>query len=73
MDPNTNVSVPVEVVEKLRAVRQLIPEYTQLTVAGAKVLRTAAAADPAFVDERRDASERRLHRDVVHRHTEHHC
>jgi len=49
MDPNTNVSVPVEVVEKLRAVRQLIPEYTQLTVAGAKVLRTAAAADPAFV------------------------
>jgi hypothetical protein len=51
MDTNTNpnVTVPGEVVEKLRALRPLIPEYTQLTVARAQALRAAAAADTAFV------------------------
>jgi hypothetical protein len=48
-DNNTPIQ-PEALVEQLRALRQQIPEYAPLTVADAKSLRAAAAANPAFVN-----------------------
>ena len=51
MNPKESNTVidPGSLVEQLRALRQQIPDYGQLTVADNKSLRVAAAADPAFV------------------------
>jgi hypothetical protein len=40
---------PESVVEQLRALRQQIPSYSQLTTAETQSLRAVAGADPAFV------------------------
>jgi hypothetical protein len=40
---------PEAMVEQLRALRQQVPSYSQLTAAETKSLRMAAGADPAFV------------------------
>jgi hypothetical protein len=48
----TNIETPVQpelMVEQLRALRQQIPEYAQLTVSDAKTLRGPATADAGFV------------------------
>jgi hypothetical protein len=45
---NTLIS-PDAIVEQLRAVRSQIPEYSQLTSAGARTLRAASGADRSFV------------------------
>jgi hypothetical protein len=41
---------PELLVEQLRALRQQIPEYTQLTLAEAQTLKGPATADPGFVN-----------------------
>jgi hypothetical protein len=41
---------PESIVEQLRALRLQIPEYSQLTTAEARSLRSAAGADTAFVN-----------------------
>jgi hypothetical protein len=41
---------PEAMVEQLRALRLQIPEYSQITIADARSLRTAAAADRSFVN-----------------------
>ena len=41
---------PEAMVEQLRALRLQIPEYSQITIADARSLRTAAAADRLFVN-----------------------
>jgi hypothetical protein len=41
---------PALLVEQLRALRQQIPEYTQLTLAEAQTLKGSATADPGFVN-----------------------
>jgi hypothetical protein len=46
---DNNTIQPEALVEQLRALRQQIPQYTSLTVANAKSLRTAAAVHPGFV------------------------
>jgi hypothetical protein len=40
---------PESIAEQLRALRQQIPSYSQLTTAEAQSLRSVAGADPAFV------------------------
>ena len=41
---------PESLVEQLRALRLQVPSYSQLTIAEARSLRSAAGADPAFVN-----------------------
>jgi hypothetical protein len=48
--PEPAAVTPEAIVEQLRAVRQLIPEYTQLAIPDAKAIHRVAHLNPAFID-----------------------
>jgi len=48
--PDPAAVSPEAIVEQLRAVRQLIPEYTQLAIPDAKAIHRVAHLNPDFID-----------------------